>query len=85
MRAERWRKPAEVAELWGTNPSLIHSGELEAVDVSAEPSKGRPRWRITPDALERFAEKRSSRAKYAPEPAKANQRKQKTKAKRTYV
>jgi len=42
--------PPEVARRWGVAPetviSWIRSGELKAIDVSARPGIGRPRYRI---------------------------------------
>jgi len=42
--------PPEVARRWGVSPDKvigwIRSGELRAIDVSAHPGIGRPRYRI---------------------------------------
>jgi len=52
----------EVSELLGIRThgvlSLIHSGELRAVDVSLKQG-GRPRWRILPDDLDGFLLRRT--------------------------
>jgi len=56
--------PPELARRWGTNPSrvvsLIHRGELAAIDLSAEPGVGRPRWKVSPDAIAQFESRRSN-------------------------
>jgi transposase len=46
--------------------SWIRSGELEAVNVVSSLAKWRPRWIITPEALERFERRRSSGALQRP-------------------
>ncbi len=46
----------------------IHTGQLRAIDVS-ERKGGRPRWRISPEALQEFLAARSNR-----KPAKATRR-----------
>jgi len=43
----------------------IHTGQLEAIDVSERPG-GRPRWRIPEDAWERFCRQRSNQATTPP-------------------
>jgi hypothetical protein len=90
MTSGCWHKVSEVADILATSQSrvltLIHSGEIDAVDVSENPGTGRPRWRVTPEALQRFAEQRSSRARHAPEPNhKTKQNKQRRKSARTFV
>jgi excisionase family DNA binding protein len=37
--------------------ALIHSGELPAASIALK-ANGRPRWRISPDDIERFIAKR---------------------------
>ena len=58
-----WLTAAQVARTLRVNSdkirSWIRSGELAAVDVSQSPG-GKPRWRITPDALNEFAERRAA-------------------------
>ena len=58
-----WLTATQVARTLRVNSdkirSWIRSGELVAVDVSQSPG-GRPRWRITPDALDKFAERRAA-------------------------
>lgn len=65
--------PAELAENWGITQdkvlSWIHSGELEAVDVSQRDSN-RPRYRIDADAIAKFKAARIS----TPPPAKPARR-----------
>lgn len=58
-----WYTVAEVAEALRTSQSRvlghIHAGRLGAVDISERPGKGRPRWRIPADELERFRTQRT--------------------------
>ncbi|MEX0884991.1 MAG: helix-turn-helix domain-containing protein [Phycisphaeraceae bacterium] len=67
--SNRYHTPASLAKLYGVNQSKIlawiHAGQLEALDVSAEPGRGRPRWRISPEAVRRFEQRRSSFTKAA--------------------
>ena len=67
----------QFAKALGVNASKvltwIHAGDLEAVDVSAKPGSGRPRWRISREALERFERSRSSYSK-AQKPATPRRR-----------
>jgi hypothetical protein len=55
----------EVASILRINASqvcaLIATGQLRAFDVSAKPGKGKPRWRITPAALQDFRESRTTK------------------------
>jgi hypothetical protein len=52
----------------------IHTGQLEAIDVSETPG-GRPRWRIPAEAWERFCRARSNQANTATQqPAKRRRR-----------
>jgi excisionase family DNA binding protein len=57
----RWLTPPAVAEQLGIDADrvvrLIRSGEIEAVDVSNRGSR-RPRFRISPQALEAFLNRR---------------------------
>ncbi len=48
----------------------IHSGELKAVNVGRALDRKRPRWRISPAALEAFEAARSA----TPAPPKASRR-----------
>ncbi len=68
--------PAELAENWGITQdkvlSWIHSGELEAIDVSQRDSN-RPRYRIDAEAIARF---KASRLTVRP-PEKQKRRKPK--------
>lgn len=54
----------EVAEYLGTRThsvlTLIHSGELPVQDISLTDG-GKPRWRIKPEDLEAFLERRTLR------------------------
>ena len=56
--------PPEFAKRYGINTDKVHvfirDGELRAIDVSQKPG-GRPRWRITPEAIEEFERRRSSK------------------------
>jgi excisionase family DNA binding protein len=59
----RYLTVAELAERYGTNEtkilSWIKAGELRAIDISARRGE-RPRWRISPEALETFERARES-------------------------
>lgn len=66
---------AEVAERLGINTTkvgkFIGDGSLRAIDVSYEPHKGKPRWRISIEALADFEAARSN----TPAPPPKNRRK----------
>jgi excisionase family DNA binding protein len=53
-----------VAERLGlTRPTvraLIQNGELEAINISPDPAAKRPRYRVRPDALTRFLDRRTT-------------------------
>lgn len=63
---------AEVAQRLAINETkvgkLIKSGEIVAIDVSYKPGAGRPRWRISPQALAAFEASRSSIPAPPPKP-----------------
>ena len=56
--------PPEIASRYRVNAdkvlSWIRSGELAAIDVSTRPG-GRPRWRITSEAIEDFERRRAAK------------------------
>lgn len=62
--SDHYLTPPELARRWGTNPSrvvsLIRRGELAAIDFSAEPGVGRPRWKVPPEAIAQFEARRSN-------------------------
>lgn len=72
---EPWLTPAEVARTLHVNSDKIrgwiNSGELVAVNVAIKQG-GRARWRIRPEALDDFAERR--RAVVAPVPSRRRSR-----------
>ncbi len=72
---------ARIAELLGIRVhgvlSLIHSGELPAVDVSLHPG-GKPRWRILPEHFEAFLLRRTH------QPRAPRRRRRKAAPARTY-
>ena len=55
--------PPKLAVRWGVKPekiiSWIKSGELRAFDASAQAGTGRPRFRISPDAVIEFESRRT--------------------------
>jgi excisionase family DNA binding protein len=55
----------DVCERFAVSPhtvlAWIRSGDLAAVDVSPRPGGKRPRWRISPRALEAFELRRTGR------------------------
>lgn len=69
--------PAAFGRRYGINASkvgqLIKAGELKAVNVALKRS-GRPRWRITPEALADFERSRSA-VPAAPAPRPTRRRK----------
>ena len=63
MDQVRMLTPPEVAKRWGVGADkvnfLITSGQLPAVNLVRDP-KGRPRWRVSIEEVERFEQKRSN-------------------------
>lgn len=59
-----WLSPPQIARARGVRVAkVIHwirTGELEAINLASR-RDGRPRWRISPEALARFDAARSSR------------------------
>lgn len=59
--------PAEIAERWGCKVdkvlSLIGARELVAMNLATSRTAGKPRWRISPEALEDFERGRSTQPK----------------------
>lgn len=64
-----WITPPELARQRGIRPAKvlawIRRGELEAINLASS-LDGRPRWRISPEALARFDAARSSRGSARP-------------------
>ena len=62
--------PAEIAQRWGCKVdkvlSLIGSRELVAMNLATSRTAGKPRWRISPQALEDFERGRSTQPKPKP-------------------
>lgn len=60
----RYLTPPAIARRYAVKPAKvlawIERGELEAINLADRPG-GRPRWRISPEALEAFERRRSSR------------------------
>lgn len=60
---KRWLTPPEYAEARGVKPDKvlgwIRSGSLRAVNFAAKTS-GRPRWRISPEAIREFEQVRTN-------------------------
>jgi hypothetical protein len=56
--------PPQLARRWSVDPEkilrLIRTGQLEAVNLATDP-KGRPRYRISPEAIERFVASRTTK------------------------
>ena len=73
--AEAWFTPPQVAEQLAVDSDKIHSwikrGELEAWNLALD-AGGRPRYRISPEALHRFLERRKSPS---PPPSRHQKRK----------
>lgn len=73
-----WFSPAQIARARAIRPSKIltwiHNGELEALNLATNRG-GRPRWRISVEALAAFDRTRSNRAALAPaQPARRPRR-----------
>ena len=58
--AARYRVKPHTVLAW------ISRGDLRAVDVSQDPTRGRPRWRVTPDALIEFENRRCTKPTVKP-------------------
>ena len=56
--------PPTIARMLGVKAGKVNnwitSGELEAWDASIRPGIGKPRWRVTREALEAFRRRRSN-------------------------
>lgn len=65
----RWLTPPQVAERLGIDAARVRGwimrGELAACDLS-ERQGGRPRWRVSPDALDSFLRRRAAVAPAQP-------------------
>ena len=63
VRQKRYYSPPELAALWGIKAErvigFIRNGELRAVDLSANPGIGRPRFKIPMDAITEFENRRA--------------------------
>ena len=72
-----WLTPPQVARARGVKPAKvlawIGSGELEAVNHAGR-TTGRPRWRISAEALQAFDRARSNRAPVSAPPASPRRR-----------
>ena len=60
--AKRLRVSADKVRAW------IAAGQLRAIDVSARPGIGKPRWRIHPTDLIAFENSRTARPPAKPKP-----------------
>ena len=69
MRNPDYLTPPAIARRYGVKPdkilAWIASGELAAINVAERPG-GRPRWRISPEAIAAFERRRSSRPAASP-------------------
>ena len=63
----------------------IRAGHLRALDVSADPARGRPRWRIPVEAIKEFEEARANRQPAKPVPAPTPVRAPRRRPSRQYV
>lgn len=66
----RYITPPQYAEQLGVSPDKVRawcaSGAIRAIDVSEHPGVGRPRWRISPDAIAEWEEGRTAKPKTKP-------------------
>ncbi len=57
--------PPKLAVRWGVKAekiiAFIRTGELRAFDISQSPGLGKPRYRISPDAVIEFENRRSTK------------------------
>lgn len=64
----------QFAERYGIDPKqaqgYIRDGHLAAIDISSNPGTGRPRWRITEQAIERFESSRTKNSTSADKPSR---------------
>ncbi len=71
--------PPKLAKRWGVKAekviAFIRSGELRALDVSMHPGVGKPRFRITPEAVKDFETRRESQ-QTPPKPQKRSRAKE---------
>jgi excisionase family DNA binding protein len=69
LNIRRYYSPTELAKILGIDSEgileLIHSGELAASNIARSRAAGKPRWRISQEALDRFM---ASRAKQSVAP-----------------
>ena len=76
MSSARYFTPPAIAQMLGVDPAtvraLLASGELRGFNV-ARRSCRRPRWRISPDALQEFEKLRAAVQKSEPKRAKRKQ------------
>ena len=60
----KWLSPPQIAEDLGVAVEKVHTwiraGELEAVNISTIVGS-RPRWKVSPDAFDRFLDTRRQR------------------------
>jgi len=79
MSEQLWHTPPAVAKRLRVTPekiiSLIHSGEIQAVNVALNKDGKRPRWRISEDAVQAFLQNRASKP---PVPRRRRRRKRTT-------
>jgi excisionase family DNA binding protein len=66
---DRPATPPEIAKLLKIKPetirAFIHRGDLKAVDLRS-PGSSRPQWRIMPEHLAEFLERKTAREKIQP-------------------
>jgi transposase len=59
-----WRNPVEIAELLAVSPDKVRGwlerGELRGSNVASSRSGKRPRWRVSPEALQQFLQSREA-------------------------
>ena len=64
--------PVQVARFLGVRTERVYqwcrTGELAGEDFSAQPGITSPRWRISPEAIEKFREGRRAKPSPAPTP-----------------
>ena len=71
---ETYLTPSALAKRWGVSPNKIlawiHAGQLRAVNFATRQDGVRPRYRIAPDAMREFNERRETKPAPITEPSR---------------
>ena len=76
-KSSKWLTAPELARRWGVAHdkvlTFIRNGELQAVDLCSKRG-GRPRWHISPEAVEAFERARSAQPRPTTSPRRRPKR-----------